>query len=101
MTGLNLPSGATIQDASGNAFSTAVTADLGVQVVTLVTNLHSSEDNLVYLLYQAAFDRMPDYAGFEYLGGQADRNNPTALTARRHIHGGGGIHRQIRSQSQQ
>ena len=78
-TGLNLPSKTTIQDASGNAFSTAVTADLGVQVVTLVTNLHSSEDNLVYLLYQAAFDRMPDYAGFEYWAAYADHNNPTAL----------------------
>ena len=42
VTGLNLGNGATIHDASGAAFSTAVTADLGVQVVTLVTNLQSS-----------------------------------------------------------
>ena len=71
-TGLNLPNGASIHDASGNAFSTAVTANLGVEVVTTVTNLQSSEDHLVYLLYQAAYDRMPDYAGFEYWAGQAD-----------------------------
>jgi hypothetical protein len=78
VTGLNLPSGATIHDASGNAFSTAVTADLGVQVVTLVTNLQTSEDHLVYLLYQATYDRMPDYPGFEYWAGQADARHLSA-----------------------
>lgn len=79
VTGLNLPSGASIHDASGNAFSTAVTANLGVQVVTLVTNLQTSEDHLVYLLYQAAYNRMPDYPGFEYWAGQADARQMTAL----------------------
>ncbi len=79
VTGLNLPSGATIHDASGNAFSTAVTADLGIEVVTTVTNLQSSEDHLVYLLYQAAYDRIPDYAGFEYWAGQADALQLSAL----------------------
>jgi hypothetical protein len=79
VTGLNLPNGATIHDASGNAFSTAVTADLGVQVVTTVTNLQSNEDHLVYLLYQATYDRMPDYAGFEYWAGQADARQLSAL----------------------
>ena len=79
VTGLNLPSGATIHDASGNAFSTAVTADLGIQVVTTVTNLQTSEDHLVYLLYQATYDRMPDYAGFEYWAGQADARQLSAL----------------------
>jgi len=78
VTGLNLPGGATIHDASGNAFSTAVTADLGVQVVTLVTNLQTSEDHLVYLLYQATYDRMPDYPGFEYWAGQADARHLSA-----------------------
>ena len=79
VTGLNLPSGASIQDASGNAFSTAVTADLGIEVVTTVANLQSSEDHLVYLLYQAAYDRMPDYSGFEYWAGQADALQLSAL----------------------
>ncbi len=79
VTGLNLPNGATIHDASGNAFSTAVTADLGVQVVTTVTNLQTSEDHLVYLMYQASFDRMPDYGGFEYWAGQADARQLSAL----------------------
>ncbi len=79
VTGLNLPNGASIHDASGNAFSTNVTADLALQVVTLVTNLHSNEDNLVYLMYQASFDRMPDYAGFEFWAGQADARQLSAL----------------------
>ncbi len=79
VTGLNLPNGATIHDASGNAFSTAVTADLGIQVVTTVTNLQTSEDSLVYLLYQATYDRMPDYGGFEYWAGQADARQLSAL----------------------
>ena len=79
VTGLNLPNGATIHDASGNAFSTAVTADLGIEVVTTVTNLTSNEDHLVYLLYQAAYDRIPDYAGFEYWAGQADALQLSAL----------------------
>jgi hypothetical protein len=79
VTGLNLPNGATIHDASGNAFSTAVTANLGIQVVTTVANLQTSEDHLVYLLYQATYDRMPDYAGFEYWAGQADARQLSAL----------------------
>jgi hypothetical protein len=79
VTGLNLPAGATIQDSYGNILPNNVAADLGVQVVTLVTNLHSSEDNLVYLLYQASFARIPDYAGFEYWAGQADGRQLSAL----------------------
>jgi hypothetical protein len=72
VTGLNLTGGATILDVFDNSLSTNVTANLGVQVITLVTNLHTSADNLVYLLYQASFARIPDYAGFEYWAGQAD-----------------------------
>ncbi len=79
VTGLDLPSGATIADAGGQALSTAVTADLGLRIITLVTNLTTAEDHLVYLLYQAAFDRMPDYAGLEYWAGQADAQQFTAL----------------------
>ena len=79
VTGLNLPAGATIQDPYGNIMPNNVAAVLGLQVVSLVTNLHSSEDNFVYLLYQAAFDRIPDYAGFEYW---ADLRRPTAIRPR-------------------
>ena len=79
VTGVNLPNGATIHDASGDVPSTAVTADLGIQVITLVTNLQSNEDHLVYLMYQASFARIPDYAGFEYWAGQADAQQFSAL----------------------
>ncbi len=79
VTGLGLPSGATIHDANGVNLLTAINADLGLQIITTVTNLNSSEDHLVYLMYQASFDRMPDYAGFEYWAAQADAHQLTAL----------------------
>ncbi|MGA8170939.1 MAG: DUF4214 domain-containing protein [Methylocystis sp.] len=79
VTGLNLANGATIQDPYGNIMPNNVATDLGLQIITLVTNLHSSEDNLVYLLYQAAYDRIPDYAGFEYWANQADARQLSAL----------------------
>ncbi len=79
MTALNLPNGATITDILSNPLSSVFVADLGVQVVTQVTNLTSNEDHLVYMLYQAAFNRMPDYSGFEYWAGQADAHQLTAL----------------------
>ncbi len=79
VTGLNLSNGATIQDSYGNILPNNVAADLGLQVITVVANLQSSEDHLVYLLYQASFDRIPDYAGFEYWAGQADARLLSAL----------------------
>ncbi|MGA8170940.1 MAG: NF038122 family metalloprotease [Methylocystis sp.] len=79
VTGLSLTGGATILDALDNSLSTSVTANLGVQIITLVTNLSSSEDSLVYLMYQAAYDRVPDYAGFTYWAGQADARQLSAL----------------------
>jgi hypothetical protein len=48
--------------------------------VTLVFDLHSAEDTLVYELYQAAYDRTPDLAGFRYWAGVADANNLSAIT---------------------
>ena len=101
VTGVNLTGGATILDSFDSSLSTNVTANLGVQVITLVTNLHTSADNLVYLLYQASFARIPDYAGFEYWAGQADARQFERAAACRHIHGRAGIHRQIRRESQQ
>jgi hypothetical protein len=47
--------------------------------ITLVFNLHSSEDTLVYELYQATYARTPDLAGFTYWAGVADANNTSAL----------------------
>ena len=101
VTGLNLPSGATIHDASGNAFSTAVTADLGIQVVTTVTNLQTSEDGLVYLLYQATYGPHARLRRLRILGRPGRRAAIERLATRRHIHGGAGIHRQIRRAPEQ
>jgi hypothetical protein len=46
---------------------------------TVVFDLHSSQDLLVYELYQAAYDRVPDNAGFRYWAGAADANHLTGL----------------------
>jgi hypothetical protein len=47
---------------------------------TLVFDLQSSQDLLVYELYQAAYARTPDNAGFRYWAGFADANQSSALT---------------------
>ena len=47
--------------------------------VTLVFDLNSSQDLLVYELYQAAYARMPDNAGFRYWAGLADASHLSAL----------------------
>jgi uncharacterized repeat protein (TIGR03803 family) len=46
---------------------------------TVVTNLHGSQDLLVYELYQAAYARMPDNAGFLFWAGIADSQHTTAI----------------------
>lgn len=47
---------------------------------TLVFDLHSAQDLLVYKLYQASFARTPDTGGFRYWAGQADVMNLSALS---------------------
>jgi hypothetical protein len=47
--------------------------------VTLVFDLTSSQDKLVYLLYQAAYARMPDLTGFRYWAGNADASHLSAI----------------------
>jgi hypothetical protein len=47
--------------------------------ITLVFDLHSSEDVLVYELYQAAYDRIPDNPGFRYWANVADAQHLSAL----------------------
>ena len=46
---------------------------------TLVFDLSSSQDLLVYKLYQAAYARTPDNAGFRYWAGVADSQHTSAL----------------------
>ncbi len=75
-------SGNTITVTGGVAGSTDVLTNIQevkFSDITLVFNLHSSEDTLVYELYQAAYARIPDFAGFEYWAGVADANNTSAL----------------------
>jgi hypothetical protein len=46
---------------------------------TVVFDLHSSQDQLVYELYQAAYDRIPDNGGFRYWANVADSSNASAI----------------------
>lgn len=47
--------------------------------VTLVFDLQSSQDKLVYELYQAAFARTPDNSGFRYWAATADSTGASAI----------------------
>jgi hypothetical protein len=46
---------------------------------TLVFDLQSSQDLLVYKIYQAAYGRTPDNAGFRYWAGAADATHASAV----------------------
>ena len=48
--------------------------------VTLVFDLHSAQDTLVYEIYQAAYARMPDNAGFRYWATVADAQNTSSIS---------------------
>ncbi len=50
------------------------------QGTIVVTNLTSSQDLLVYQIYQAAYGRTPDNAGFVYWAGIADTNHTSAIS---------------------
>jgi len=62
-----------------NANLTAV-AQVQFSDYTLVFDLNSSEDLLVYKLYQAAYNRVPDNAGFRFWAAYADPTNASAVT---------------------
>ena len=72
----------TLSESSGlnqNAVLTNV-AQVAFSDITLVFDLHSAEDTLVYELYQAAFARTPDNPGFRYWATVGDSNNLSAIT---------------------
>ena len=69
-----------VTDTAGATASDTTTSVIATATGTLVTNLHSSQDLLVYELYQAAFARIPDNAGFVYWAGIADSQHTSALT---------------------
>ncbi len=47
---------------------------------TLVFDLQSAQDLLVYKVYQAAYGRIPDNAGYRYWSGIADANHTSATS---------------------
>ena len=66
------------------SLGTLVTTLFGVQQArfsdyTVVFDLVSSQDKLVYELYQAAYGRAPDNTGFRFWAGQADATGMSAL----------------------
>jgi Domain of unknown function (DUF4214) len=85
VTGLNLPSGATIHDANGNALSTAVTADLGIAINTASIPPATTVQQEVLGLYTALYNRAADSPGLIYwegvVGSQADSGGVTPATA--------------------
>ena len=69
VTGLNLPSGATIADQAGNGLSGNVTGDLGIQI-DASTNPPTSVQQEVLGLYAVLYDRVAEYPGYAYWVGQ-------------------------------
>jgi hypothetical protein len=69
VTGLNLPSGATIADQAGNGLSGNVTGDLGIQI-DASTNPPTSVQQEVLGLYAVLYDRAAEYPGYAYWVGQ-------------------------------
>jgi hypothetical protein len=84
VTGLNLSSGATITDGSGNNLSTGVTADLGIVVNAASTPPATSVQQEVLGLYAALYNRAADAPGLAYwegvVGATAANAGTTAIT---------------------
>jgi hypothetical protein len=73
VTGLNLPSGATIQDVAGNNLSGGVTGDLGIQVT-------SAQVFQVESLFVGYFERAAAPSGEAYWLGRLDGIGGSAMT---------------------
>jgi hypothetical protein len=84
VTGLNVPSGATIEDQAGNPLSGSVTADLGLQINTM-TVAPTSLQQEVLGLYAALYNRAADFGSYSYwvntVGQQADEGGVTTANA--------------------
>ena len=68
VTGLNLPSGASIHDLPGNSLSGPVTSNLGIQIDT-TTVLPTSVQQEILGLYSALYNRATDFGGVSYWAG--------------------------------
>jgi len=84
VTALNLPSGASVYDQVGNALSSSVTGDLGLQIST-TTAAPTSVQQEVLGLYAALYNRATDFGGYSYwvntVGQQADGGGVTTANA--------------------
>ncbi len=84
VTALNLPSGASIYDQVGNALSSSVTGDLGIQIDTTTVPLTSVQEE-IFGLYAALYNRATDFGGFSYwagvVGQQPDGSGVTTTNA--------------------
>ena len=63
--GLNLPSGATIQDLPGNSVLGPVTSGLGIQINTTTVPATSVQQEVLGL-YAALYNRATDFGGYSY-----------------------------------
>jgi len=68
VTGLNLPTGASILDGNGNSLVGSVTSDLGIQVDTVTVPLTSVQQQVLGL-YGVLYDRAADFGGLSYWTG--------------------------------
>jgi len=85
VTGVNLPLGASIQDANGSSLPSAMTADLGLQINAASSPPATTVQQEILGLYAALYNRAADYAGLSYwvgvVGAQADSGGVTMATA--------------------
>ena len=68
VTGLNLPTGASILDGNGNSLAGPVTSELGIQVDTVTVPLTSVQQQVLGL-YGVLYDRAADFGGLAYWTG--------------------------------
>jgi hypothetical protein len=84
VTGLNLPSGAAIQDLPGNSLLGPVTSDLGIQIDTATVPPTSIQQEILGL-YGALYNRASDFGGYSYwvniVAQQADGAGVTTANA--------------------
>ena len=80
VTGLNLPSGATIHDQAGNALSGSVTADLGIQIATTASTPATVTQELASL-YVTLYGLAATQAGITYWINSVSAHDPSITAA--------------------
>ena len=80
VTGLNLPSGATIHDQAGNALSGSVTADLGIQIAT-TTSTPATVNQEIASLYVTLYGLAATQTGITYWTNVGSAFDPSITAA--------------------